>query len=153
MSKISSEKKQNCSTHTVCQLFSFLSSFLEATSCLYLNWLSNLAHQRCPRSFASLTSFVIIANVFSFSFSLGEKPAVLDWLSNQKIDLVINVPDNLSRKERTNGYQIRRTAVDFSIPIFTNIKSAVLFVNAIDRIDVEKMEVRSWNEYREMTAI
>jgi len=75
-------------------------------------------------------------------------PSVIDYLSNGKIDLVVNVPDNLTRQALTDGYQIRRTTVDFGIPLFTNMQSARLLVGSLERVKVDE-NVRPWKSYLE----
>jgi len=75
------------------------------------------------------------------------KPNIMDYLSQQKIDLVINIPKSREEKELTNDYLIRRTAVDFNITLITDIKVAKRFVNAISQYNYEDLEAKSWDEY------
>lgn len=75
----------------------------------------------------------------------GLKPAIIDYLREGKIDLVINVPEGSDTSGLTEGYEIRRTAVDFAIPLISNIKCATLFVASIER--VKKFHIKSWDEY------
>jgi carbamoyl-phosphate synthase large subunit len=77
-----------------------------------------------------------------------EKPNVLDYLRSGKIDLVINIPKNYQEVELTNDYIIRRTAVDFAIPLFTNVQLARRFVEAISRKTIADLQIKSWREYR-----
>ncbi len=77
----------------------------------------------------------------------GKKPNVLDVLSNKKVDLVINIPKNYQEEELTNDYIIRRKAVDFAIPLFTNVQLARRFVEAIYRKNLKSLEIKSWAEY------
>jgi len=63
----------------------------------------------------------------------GKKPNVIEFLESGKIDLVINIPKNYQEEELTNDYIIRRRAVDFAIPLFTNLQLARRFVEAISR--------------------
>jgi len=77
----------------------------------------------------------------------GKKPNVLDVLSEKKVDLVINIPKNYQEEELTNDYIIRRKAVDFAIPLFTNVQLARRFVEAISRKNLKSLEIKSWNEY------
>jgi len=74
-------------------------------------------------------------------------PNVMDYLRNRKIDLVVNVPKNLSKNELDNDYSIRRSAVDFNIPLITNPNLAAAFIMAFCRIKPGEMEIKSWNEY------
>ena len=75
----------------------------------------------------------------------GLKPAIVDYLREQKIDLVINVPEGSDRAELTDGYEIRRTAIDFGVSLITNIKCASLFVASIEH--VKQFHIKSWDEY------
>ncbi|HPG38493.1 MAG TPA: carbamoyl-phosphate synthase (glutamine-hydrolyzing) large subunit [bacterium] len=77
----------------------------------------------------------------------GKQPNVLDYLTDKKIDLVINIPKNYQEEELTNDYIIRRKAVDFAIPLFTNVQLARRFVEAISRKSVKSLEIKSWSEY------
>lgn len=76
------------------------------------------------------------------------KPNCSEYLSNAKIDLVINIPKNYQEEELTNDYIIRRQAVDFGIPLITNIQLAQRFVEAIARKQPDDLEIKSWDEYR-----
>jgi carbamoyl-phosphate synthase large subunit len=76
-----------------------------------------------------------------------KKPNVLDYLAEKKIDLVINIPKNYQEEELTNDYIIRRKAVDFAIPLFTNVQLARRFVEAISRKSLEDLQIKSWGEY------
>ncbi|MFQ5653544.1 MAG: carbamoyl-phosphate synthase (glutamine-hydrolyzing) large subunit [Planctomycetota bacterium] len=78
-----------------------------------------------------------------------EEPNVIDHLESGQIDLVINVPRSFERKELTSGYLIRRKAVDFEITLFTNIQAAVLFVEALDSLDLPgDLLIKPWGEYQ-----
>eukprot|EP00495_Collosphaeridae_sp_1-RS-2012_P004587 TRINITY_DN389_c0_g1_i1.p1 TRINITY_DN389_c0_g1~~TRINITY_DN389_c0_g1_i1.p1 ORF type:complete len:175 (-),score=14.32 TRINITY_DN389_c0_g1_i1:79-603(-) len=80
--------------------------------------------------------------------SENKKPSVIEFLSNGKISFVVNIPENLTRKEASDGYHIRRTSVDFGIPLFTNIKSARLLVAALKRHQDEgEFRVKPWKSY------
>ncbi len=74
-------------------------------------------------------------------------PNTLDYLRERKIDLVINIPKNLSRTELANDYTIRRSAVDFNIPLITNARLASAFLYAICRLSLDDLVVKSWGEY------
>ncbi|MGA1870115.1 MAG: carbamoyl-phosphate synthase (glutamine-hydrolyzing) large subunit [bacterium] len=76
-----------------------------------------------------------------------EKPNVLDYLENKKIDLAINIPKNYQEEELTNDYIIRRKSVDFAIPLFTNIQLARRYADAISRLSLHDLHIKSWNEY------
>ncbi|MFH1160187.1 MAG: ATP-grasp domain-containing protein, partial [bacterium] len=74
------------------------------------------------------------------------QPNTLDYLKERKIDLVINIPKNLSKTELDNDYTIRRTAVDFNIPLITNARLASAFIYGICRLE-ESISLKSWDEY------
>ena len=76
-----------------------------------------------------------------------EKPNVNDYLENGKIDLVINIPKNYQEEELTNDYLIRRKAIDFNIPLITNLEFAERFIDAVARMSLEDLSIRSWDEY------
>ena len=76
-----------------------------------------------------------------------EQPNAFDLIKNKTVDLVINIPKNLTSKELSNDYTIRRAAVDFNIPLITNARLASAFVYAISRYRLEDLPVKSWGEY------
>jgi carbamoyl-phosphate synthase large subunit len=75
------------------------------------------------------------------------RPNVLDYLGENRIDLVINIPKNSQEEELTNDYIIRRRTVDFGIPLITNIQLAQRFVEALARKGAADLQVKSWREY------
>ncbi len=75
------------------------------------------------------------------------EPQAIKMLQEKKIDLVINIPKNLTQVELDNGYKIRRTAVDFNIPLITNARLASAFIFAFCTIAVEDIQIKSWDEY------
>jgi carbamoyl-phosphate synthase large subunit len=77
-----------------------------------------------------------------------EEPNILSYLMNKKIDLVINIPKNAETKELDNDYTIRRKAVDFDIPLITNITFAKRFVEALRDVKPEDLIADSWDEYK-----
>ncbi len=77
----------------------------------------------------------------------GEKPNVLDYIRNKQFDLVINIPKNLTQGELANDYTIRRSAIDYNIPLITNARLASAFIYAFTRIKSEDISIKSWNEY------
>jgi carbamoyl-phosphate synthase large subunit len=77
----------------------------------------------------------------------NQKPNVLDFLKAKEIDMVINIPKNLSKDELYNDYTIRRSAIDFNIPLITNARLASAFIYAFCKIDLDSLEVKSWDEY------
>ncbi len=77
----------------------------------------------------------------------GEQPNTQDYIRDRKIDLVVNIPKNLSATELNNDYTIRRSAVDFNVPLITNARLASAFINAFCRISPEEILIKSWGEY------
>ena len=77
-----------------------------------------------------------------------QKPNVIDYLKDKKIHLVINIPKNLTGLELRNDYIIRRTAVDFNIPLITNARLASAFIHAFCKLDIKDLAVKSWDEYK-----
>ena len=76
-----------------------------------------------------------------------EQPNTLTYIKEKKIDLVVNIPKNLSKDELNNDYTIRRSAIDFNIPLITNARLASAFINAFCRLSKEDVQIKSWNEY------
>lgn len=76
-----------------------------------------------------------------------EKPQALDLLHEHKIDMVVNIPKNLTVHELSNGYKIRRAAVDLNIPLITNVRLASSFIKAFCTTDIDDLAIRSWQEY------
>ena len=77
----------------------------------------------------------------------NKEPNVLTYIVNKKIDLVINIPKNAQKEELDNDYLIRRKAVDFNVPLITNIKLAKRLVEALNNIELKDLKVKSWDEY------
>ncbi|MBR3937357.1 MAG: carbamoyl-phosphate synthase (glutamine-hydrolyzing) large subunit [Bacteroidaceae bacterium] len=76
-----------------------------------------------------------------------EKPNVIDYMRSGKIDLAINIPKNNTPRELENGYKIRRTAVDFNIPLITNARQASAFIYAFCKIGVDGLAIKRIDEY------
>ena len=76
-----------------------------------------------------------------------EKPNVIDYMRGGKIDLAINIPKNNTARELENGYKIRRTAVDFNIPLITNARQASAFIYAFCKIGVDGLAIKRIDEY------
>lgn len=80
--------------------------------------------------------------------SEGEKsPQALKMLQNKEIDLVINIPKNLTQVELENGYKIRRASIDYNIPLITNARLASAFIFAFCSLKIEDIQIKSWDEY------
>ncbi|QDA60349.1 carbamoyl-phosphate synthase (glutamine-hydrolyzing) large subunit [Hymenobacter jejuensis] len=77
-----------------------------------------------------------------------QEPNALTYLREKKIDLVINIPKNLTKGELDNDYKIRRTAVDFNIPLITNARLAKAFIHAFCTLEMKDLKIKSWNEYK-----
>ena len=75
------------------------------------------------------------------------QPQALDMLHKKEIDLVVNIPKNLSSTELSNGYKIRRAAIDLNIPLLTNARLASAFILAFTSMSIDQIEIRSWDEY------
>ncbi|MDF1573746.1 MAG: carbamoyl-phosphate synthase (glutamine-hydrolyzing) large subunit [Bacteroidales bacterium] len=75
------------------------------------------------------------------------KPNVMEYLKAKKIDLVVNIPKDLSSHELSNDYSIRRGAVDYNIPLITNARLASAFIYAICKMTLEDISIKSWDEY------
>ena len=77
----------------------------------------------------------------------GQQPQALDLLHNHTIDMVVNVPKNLSVGELTNGYKIRRAAIDLNIPLITNSRLASAFIDAFCTKSLDDIEIKAWSEF------
>lgn len=77
-----------------------------------------------------------------------EKPNTLDYIRERKIDLVVNIPKNLSSGELANDYIIRRSAIDYNIPLITNARLASAFIHAFCNIKIDDIRIKSWEEYK-----
>ena len=76
-----------------------------------------------------------------------EQPNTLTYIKEKNIDLIVNIPKNLSKDELNNDYTIRRSAIDFNIPLITNARLASAFITAFCRMKPEDIKIKSWNEY------
>lgn len=75
------------------------------------------------------------------------QPQALELLHDKAVDLVVNIPKNLSETELSNGYRIRRAAIDLNIPLLTNARLASAFIDAFTHLPIDDIEIRPWNEY------
>lgn len=78
----------------------------------------------------------------------NQQPQALDMLRNKDIDMVVNIPKNLTAGELSNGYKIRRAAIDLNIPLITNARLASAFINAFCTMSVDDIAIKSWEEYK-----
>ena len=76
------------------------------------------------------------------------KPQVLDLLHRKTVDLVVNLPKNLSSAELSNGYKVRRAAIDLNIPLLTNARLASAFIDAFTSLPLSSIQIKSWDEYK-----
>ena len=74
-------------------------------------------------------------------------PQALQLLHDREIDLVVNIPKNLTPAELTNGHKIRRAAIDLNIPLLTNARLASAFINAFTTLSLDDIEIKPWDEY------
>ena len=75
-------------------------------------------------------------------------PQALEMLHKKEIDMVVNIPKNLTAGELDNGYKIRRAAIDLNIPLITNARLASAFINAFCTMDIDGIAIKSWEEYK-----
>lgn len=76
-----------------------------------------------------------------------QEPQALDLLHRKKVDLVVNIPKNLTSTELSNGYKIRRASVDLNIPLLTNARLASAFIDAFCDLSLDDIEIKPWKEY------
>jgi carbamoyl-phosphate synthase large subunit len=69
-------------------------------------------------------------------------------LHKHQIDMVVNIPKNLTSHELSNGYKIRRAAIDLNVPLLTNSRLASAFINAFCKVNMEDIDIKSWAEYK-----
>ncbi len=73
---------------------------------------------------------------------------VLTMIAQHKFDLIVNIPKDQTKRELTNGYRIRRDAIDHNIPLMTNARLAKAFIEAFCQMDMEQIQIKSWQEYK-----
>ena len=78
----------------------------------------------------------------------GNEPKALDLLHDHTIDMVVNIPKNLTSSELTNGYKIRRAAIDLNVPLITNARLASAFIYAFCTTKLEDIDIKAWGEDR-----
>ena len=71
----------------------------------------------------------------------------MTMIADHQFDLIVNIPKNHSKRELTNGYRIRRGAIDHNIPLMTNARLASAFIEAFCEIGQEDLQIKSWQEY------
>ena len=73
---------------------------------------------------------------------------IMEMFSKHVFELVVNIPKDHSKRELTNGYKIRRAAIDHNIPLITNARLASAFINAFCEMKQEDIQIKSWQEYK-----
>ena len=115
---------------------------------------AQLLHQKGYNLFATggthqfLTDNGIPAVKVYWPSESDREPQALEMLHNKQIDLVVNIPKNLTQKELDNGYKIRRAAIDFNIPLITNARLASTFIQAFCSLSIDDIQIKSWDEYK-----
>lgn len=89
-----------------------------------------------------------IENTLVYWPSEDGQPQALDMLHNHEIDMVVNIPKNLTSGELSNGYKIRRAAIDLNVPLITNSRLASAFIHAFCTMKLEDIAIKSWAEYK-----
>ncbi len=77
----------------------------------------------------------------------GQHPQALDLLHEKKIDMVVNMPKDLTPRELTNGYKVRRAAIDLNVPLITNSRLASAFISAFCTVSLDDIDIKAWGEY------
>ncbi len=77
----------------------------------------------------------------------GKHPQALDMLHEHKIDMVVNIPKDLTVSELSNGYKIRRAAIDLNVPLITNSRLASAFINAFCSLSLDEIDIKAWDEF------
>ncbi|MDD2602669.1 MAG: carbamoyl-phosphate synthase (glutamine-hydrolyzing) large subunit [Prevotella sp.] len=77
----------------------------------------------------------------------GKEPQALTLLHDKKIDMVVNIPKDLTPRELTNGYKIRRAAIDLNVPLITNSRLASAFITAFCTLNLDDIDIKAWSEY------
>lgn len=78
----------------------------------------------------------------------GDIPTAIDMIRRHKVNLVINIPRDFTHTELTNGYKMRRTAIDFNVPLITNSRLATAYIRAFTVTGLEDLAIKSWDEYK-----
>ena len=77
-----------------------------------------------------------------------DAPNVMDMIHDHKFDLIVNIPKNHTKRELTNGYKIRRGAIDHNIPLITNARLASAFIHAFTTLSIDDLGIKSWQDYK-----
>ena len=76
-----------------------------------------------------------------------KEPNAMSYIAEGKLDLIINIPKSIDEEELTNDYLIRCRAIDYNVPLITNLQFAERFIEAISRFKLEDLAIKSWDEY------
>jgi carbamoyl-phosphate synthase large subunit len=77
-----------------------------------------------------------------------KSPNTIELIRSREVDLVVNIPKDLTDKELNNDYNIRRSAVDFNVPLITNARLASAFILACCKLDIGDLAIKAWDEYK-----
>ena len=77
-----------------------------------------------------------------------KSPNTIDLISSKEVDLVVNIPKDLSASELNNDYSIRRSAIDYNVPLLTNTRVASAFILAFCKMNINDIAIKSWDEYK-----
>ena len=86
--------------------------------------------------------------LWPYEVSTEEHPSAIDLIRSHTVDLVINIPKNYSHNELSNGYKMRRAAIDFNVPLITKSRLATAYIKAFCKVPLDKIGIKSWDEYR-----
>jgi len=89
-----------------------------------------------------------IENTMVHKIKDKEEPNVLDVISSRKVDFVINIPNSMNREVISDGYLMRRKAIDYNLPLITNQRLAMLFIDSIFKTKLKDLQIKSWDEYK-----
>ena len=122
------------------------------TSCAVLKAMLSVGY-RIPEknilmSTGTLKQKVDLENTRVYWPSEEGHPQALEMLHKKEIDMVVNIPRDLTPTELENGYKIRRAAVDLNIPLVTNARLASAFINAFCTMSIDDIAIKSWDEYK-----
>ena len=101
-----------------------------------------------PGSSKFLTENGVENTIVYWPSDADRHPQALDMLHRHEIDLVVNIPKDLTVSELTNGYKIRRAAIDLNVPLITNSRLATAFINAFCRVKLDDIDIKAWSEYK-----
>ena len=78
---------------------------------------------------------------------MAPRGSALELIRTHEVELVVNIPKNYSRKELSNGYKMRRAAIDFNVPLITNSRLATAYIRAFCAKSLDDISIKSWDEY------